>query len=209
MAMQLRVTGKQMDVGDALRQHIDDAVTALVGKYGFGEGIEAHAVISREAHLHTCDLSVHVGRGILLQASEKETDVYLATDRAVEHIAKRLRRYKRRLKDHHQSALAKGKRLESIQAQSYILADQPDDDEAPHDGGAQHHEGMPAVIAETVTEIPTLTVGEAVMRMDLANHPALMFRNSAHGTLNVVYRREDGHIGWIDPGKDGGAAAQA
>ena len=200
MAMQLRVTGKQMDVGDALRTHIEGSLSTLVGKY-FGHGIEAHAVISREAHRYTCDLQVHVGRGILMQSSEKDSDVYQAADRAAERIAKRMRRYKRRLNDHNVNG--KDRVDQAIEARSYILATEPEDHE---DTASEHHDGQPVVVAEMAAEIPTLTVGEAVMRMDLAELPTLMFRNSAHGGLNVVYRRNDGHIGWIDPRQNGSAA---
>ena len=202
MAMQLRVTGKQMDVGDALRTHLEGSLTTLVGKY-FGHGIEAHAVVSREAHRYTCDLQVHIGRGILMQASEKDTDVYQAADRATERIAKRMRRYKRRLSAHNVNG--KDRVDQAIEARSYILAPEPED----HDDEAHEQlDGQPVVIAEMATEIPMLTVGEAVMRMDLAELPTLMFRNSAHGGLNVVYRRSDGHIGWIDP-RQNGASVQA
>ncbi|HLZ68040.1 MAG TPA: ribosome-associated translation inhibitor RaiA [Aliidongia sp.] len=200
MAMQLRVTGKQMDVGDALRAHIEGSLSTLVGKY-FGHGIEAHAVISREAHRYTCDLQVHVGRGILMQSSEKDSDVYQAADRATERIAKRMRRYKRRLNDHNVNG--KDRVDQAIEARSYILAAEPEDHE---DTASEHLDGQPVVVAEMAAEIPTLTVGEAVMRMDLAELPTLMFRNSAHGGLNVVYRRNDGHIGWIDPRQNGSAA---
>ena len=194
MAMQFSVTGKQMDVGDALSQHIEQSVSNLVGKY-FGSGIEAHAVLSREAHLYCCDLSVHIGRGIMMQASEKDADVYKASDRASDRIAKRMRRYKRRLKDHHNGAETKFH--DALEAQYAIIAPEPEDD---HDeSGIDAHNGQPLVVAEMTTEIATLTVGEAVMRMDLADCPALMFRSSVHGGLNVVYRRKDGHIGWIDP----------
>jgi ribosomal subunit interface protein len=201
--MQFSVTGKQMDVGDALRQHIEESVKSLVGKY-FGRGIEAHAVVSREAHLYCCDLSVHIGRGIMIKASEKSADPYQSADMATEHIGKRMRRYKRRLRDHHNGA---GHKLqEALQAQAYILAPEPEA-EAEESAASEPHDGRPAVVAEMTTEISTLTVGEAVMRMDLADLPVLMFRNSAHGGLNVVYRRNDGHIGWIDPrqGHDGAA----
>jgi len=205
MAMQLRVTGKQMDVGEALRAHIEGSLTTLVGKY-FGEGIEAHAVVSREAHRYTCDLQVHVGRGILMQSSEKDSDVYQAADRAAERIAKRMRRYKRRLNDHNVNG--KDRVDQAIEARSYILAAEPEDHDDTLEGtGAERHDGQPVVVAEMATEIPTLTVGEAVMRMDLAELPTLMFRNSAHGGLNVVYRRNDGHIGWIDPRQNGASAA--
>jgi ribosomal subunit interface protein len=193
MAMQFSVTGKQVDVGDALSHHIEQAVTTLVGKY-FGSGIEAHAVLSRDSYLYCCDLSVHIGRGIMMQASEKDADPYKASDKATDRIAKRMRRYKRRLRDHHNGL--EHKFQEALQAQYAIIAPEPEEhDEA----GVDPLDGLPVVIAEMTTEIPMLTVSEAVMRMDLADKPTLMFRNSAHGGLNVVYRRTDGHIGWIDP----------
>jgi len=207
MTMQFTVTGKQMDVGPSLRRHIEQAVGSSVGKY-FGTGIEAHAVIQREAHLICCDLSVHIGRGILIQAHEKDTDPHIAVDRAVERIAKRMRRYKRRLKDHHQNG-ADRKVQEAISANYAILAAEPEDDPGDTLDGVDPAEGGPVVIAEMVTEIPTLTVSEAVMRLDLAQSPTIMFRNSGHGGLNVVYRRDDGNIGWIDPGRDGASLASA
>jgi ribosomal subunit interface protein len=194
MTMQFSVTGKQMDVGQALSQHIEASVTNLVGKY-FGTAIEAHAVLSREGgHLYCCDLSVHIGRGILMQASETDGNPYQASDKAADRIAKRMRRYKRRLRDHHNGL--EHKFQEALQAQYAIIAPEPDEHDEP---GVAPGGDQPMVIAEMTTEIPTLTVGEAVMRMDLADTPTMMFRNSAHGGLNVVYRRKDGHIGWIDP----------
>ncbi len=208
MSMQFSVTGKQVDVGEALSRHIEDSLNGLVEKY-FGQGLVAHAVVSREAHRYCIDLSVHVGRGILVQAQEKANDPYIAADMAAEHIAKRMRRHKRRLKDHH----ANGREQREEKAFYQILAA-----EAYADNGAMDELEMvdatdavglefvepeaaegPVVVAEMTTDIPTLTVGEAVMRLDLANMPACMFRNSAHGGLNVVYRRADGNIGWIDP----------
>jgi ribosomal subunit interface protein len=191
MGIQFSVTGKQMDVGTALRQHIEANVTGLVDKY-FGHGIEGHAVISKEAHRYCVDLSVHIGRGILIQAHEKDSDPYQAADKAADNIAKRMRRYKRRLRDHH--ANGKEHRTEAVSYQ--IIASEPElDDHEAADAEAIH----PVVVAEMTTEIVTLTVSEAVMRLDLANVPTLMFRNSAHGEFNVVYRRSDGNIGWIDP----------
>ena len=191
MGIQFSVTGKQMDVGDALRQHIEANVSGLVHKY-FGHGIEGHAVISKEAHRYCVDLSVHIGRGILIQAHEKDTDPYQAADKAADNIAKRMRRYKQRLRNHHTS----DKEHQAEQVSYQILASEPDWDESHT---AEVEALHPVVVAEMTTEIATLTVSEAVMRLDLAGLPALMFRNSAHGELNVVYRRTDGNIGWVDP----------
>ena len=191
MGIQFSVTGKQMDVGDALRQHIETNVSGLVQKY-FGHGIEGHAVISKEAHRFCVDLSVHIGRGILIQAHEKGSDPYQAADKAADNIAKRMRRYKQRLRNHH----ANDKEHQAEQVSYQILASEPDWDEPQT---AEPEALHPVVVAEMTTEVATLTVSEAVMRLDLASLPALMFRNSAHGELNVVYRRTDGNIGWVDP----------
>ena len=207
MTMQFSVTGKQIDVGDALRQHIEHQLGAQVGKY-FGVGIVAHAVLGREKHLFCCDLSVHIGRGILIQASEKDGDAYQAADKTIDLIAKRMRRYKRRLRQHHQNG-AEHKVQDAEQAQYAILSPEIEEAEGVEATGIDPVEGGPAVVAEMTTQIPTLTVGEAVMRLDLADQPALMFRNSAHGGFNVIYRRKDGHIGWIDPQQTGAPAASA
>ncbi|HZT88741.1 MAG TPA: ribosome-associated translation inhibitor RaiA [Stellaceae bacterium] len=195
--MQLSITGKQTDVGDALRSHVAASLDGILDKY-FGAAIEAHVVFSREAHLVRAEIAVHIGRGIMLNARAAAGDHYAAFDAAAEHVGKRLRRYKRRLRDHHkarQAETAEGAQAE--RAINYVLA--PIDDEAEEGAGASSSEGAPVTIAETSTELPHLTVGEAVMRLDLAGTPVLLFRNRAHGKLNVVYRRGDGNIGWIDP----------
>ncbi len=186
--MHLTVKGKQLDVGDALRSHIADSLTGVFGKY-FGNPIEATVILSREAHLYRAQVSVHVGRGILLQGQADADQPYAAFDMAAEKVAKRLRRYKRRLRDHHRSE------IETQRAQHYVLAPEPEE----HAEDAVELDGKPAVIAELVSEIPTLSVSEAVMRLDLADEGAIMFRNLAHGGLNMVYRRADGNVGWVDP----------
>ncbi len=187
--MKLTVTGKQLDVGDALRSHVGDALRGVLGKY-FGNPIEANVVLSRDAHLYRVQISVHVGRGILLQSQAEADAPYAAFDAAADHIAKRLRRYKRRLRDHHRAA------VDTMPAQQYILAPAPADDDDVESGRI---DGKPFVIAEMSAEIPTLSVSEAVMRLDLADGTAMLFRNRAHGELNMVYRRPDGHVGWVDP----------
>lgn len=196
--MQITITGKQIDVGDAFRRHAEDKLGEAVGKY-FDHGIDAAVVVSREAHLLRADISVHVGRRILVQGQGAGETAYLAFDGACERIAKQLRRYKRRLRDHHQRA----RRAEAERAAQYVLAapaDEPEDETPP-----AAHEGGPAIVAETTTEVETLTVGEAVMRMDLADVPALVFRSAANGSINVVYRRPDGNVGWVDAGATGAA----
>ncbi|TWB50960.1 ribosome hibernation-promoting factor, HPF/YfiA family [Nitrospirillum viridazoti] len=212
--MHIIVKGKQLDVGESLRTHVETTLTGLVEKY-FSSPLEATVVLSREAHLYKADIQAHVGRGILLQAYAEATEPYPAFDEAAERVAKRLRRYKRRLRDHHQRV--HGEAEAAVPARKYIINADAHDDEADEGGhgagshnghavngnGADHH---PMIIAEMQTNIDMLTVSEAVMRMDLADLPALLFRNRAHGHLNMVYRRPDGNVGWVDP-SDGKAAA--
>jgi ribosomal subunit interface protein len=185
--MQLSVKGKQIDVGDALRQYVNDQLTETVGKY-FGDTLDAQVTFSREAHLFRADITVHAGRGITLQSNASAVEPYPAFDQAAARIGERLRRHKNRLKRHHQEASSD----EALVAQSFVLnAEQTD----AADTGSDN----PVVVAEMTTPIEMLTVGEAVMKLDLADLPALMFRNRAHGKLNMIYRRSDGHIGWVDP----------
>jgi ribosomal subunit interface protein len=185
--MEISINGKRLDVGDALRGHVEEHLTATVGKY-FSRAHDASVTISREAHMFRADISVHPIKGVLAKGHANADDAYAAFDAAAEHIAKQLRRYKRRLNDHHKGRADD----EGIPAQQYIIAAETQEEELPE-------QGQPAIIAELPTEIATLSVSEAVMRMDLADVPALMFRNRGNGGLNVVYRRPDGNIGWIDP----------
>jgi len=188
--MQLSVKGKQLDVGDALRTHVDESLSRILDKY-FGDALEVTVTLSRDAHLYRAVISAHVGRGIQMEAQGEANEPYPAFDAAADRMSKRLRRYKRRLRDHN----SKAAEAAPLPAQQYILAG-----EGPEEGEDESNaDGQPAVVAEMTTEIPTLTVSEAVMRMDLANLPAMMFRNSAHGGLNMIYQRSDGNIGWIDP----------
>jgi ribosomal subunit interface protein len=194
--MQLSVKGKQLDVGDALRTHVGDSLSRILGKY-FGDAIEVSVTFSRHGHLYRAVVAAHVGRGIQLQAQGDADEPYPAFDSAADRLAKRLRRYKRRLRDHHKDM---GTALEALPAQQYILAG-----DAEPEAAEDETDGRPVVVAEMATEIPSLTVSEAVMRMDLAELPALMFRNSSHSGLNMIYRRPDGNIGWIDPRGNRGA----
>jgi ribosomal subunit interface protein len=194
--MQLTVNGKQLGIGDSLKGHIEREVPALVGKY-FANPTDADVTVSKEGALFRTDITVHVGKGIIVQGHACSTDAYAAFDEAAEHMAKRLRRYKRRLRDHHRS---RNRKEGLLQAAQYVIA--AEEDIAPAAG--DHAEpDQPVIVAEMQTQIETLSVGEAVMRMDLAGLPALMFRNRAHGGLNMVYLRNDGNIGWVDPRGEG------
>lgn len=191
--MQLTVTGKQVDIGDALRGHVEASLRSILAKY-FKTAIEAHVVVAKEAHLIRAETSLHIGRGIVVNGSAAGADAYAAFDAAAERVAKQLRRYKRRLRDHHARIHEPAEPVES--ARDAVLAPIPEEAEEENPTGA------PAVIAEISTDLPRLTVGEAAMRMDLADAPVLLFRNRSHGELNLVYRRSDGNIGWVDPELD-------
>lgn len=188
--MQLSVKGQQIDVGTALRGHMEESLSRMLGKY-FGDAIDARVTLSRTGHNFRAVVSAHVGRNIHLEAHGEADQPYPAFDAAAERLSKRLRRHKQRLRDHHREDSGD---QEMVPAQQYILSG-----EADQDGEWEQQGDQPVVVAEMATDIPSLTVSEAVMRMDLSGQPAMMFRNLAHGGLNMVYRRSDGNIGWIDP----------
>ena len=189
--MNLTVKGKHIDVGDALRGHVEEQLTAVSEKY-FSNPIDATVVFAHEAHLYRADISVRVGRGIMLQSSAEATDIYPAFETAAEKLGKRLRRYKRRLRDHHlNGATAAAAEADQLPARQYVI-----EADADHEDDAS---AEPMIVAEMDTTIETMSVAEAVMRMDLAELPALMFRSGSHGGLNMIYRRPDGNVGWVDP----------
>ncbi len=190
--MQITVSGKQVDLSDALRTRVSDHLDVIASKY-FDHALEAQVTFSRARSFFTCDINVHAGRGLTLRGEGEAADANTAFDDAAEHIAKRLRRYRRRVNEHARDS-ANRERPEA--ARQYILRQEDEATGAWRRTAARH---IATVIAEQATEISLLSVSEAVMRMDLADQPVLMFRNSATGELNVVYRRSDGNIGWIDP----------
>ncbi len=192
--MQITVSGKQVDLSDALRVRVAEQLEAIAGKY-FDHALEAVVTFGRARSFFTCDVNVHAGRGLSLRGEGEAADAHSAFDDAAEHLAKRLRRYRRRVNEHARD-LANRERPEA--ARQYVLRQE---EEAPDGDGRTAAETYATVIAESPAEINRLSVGEAVMRMDLADQTVLMFRNSTSGELNVVYRRSDGHIGWIDPSR--------
>ena len=192
--MQITVSGKQVELSDALRVRVTQLLDTIAGKY-FDHAQEASVTFSRARSFFTCDINVHAARGLTLRGEGEAADANAAFDDAAEHIAKRLRRYRRRVNEHARD-LANRARPEA--ARLYVL--RQEEEEAPARDGAGAEPGTYAtVVAEHPAAIERLSVGEAVMRMDLANQQVMMFRNSASGELNVVYRRPDGHVGWIDP----------
>ncbi len=192
--MQITVSGKQVDLSDALRNRVSEQLDLIAGKY-FDDALEASVTFSRARSFFTCDINVHAGRGLTLRGEGEAADAHSAFDDAAEHIAKRLRRYRRRVNEHARDLTNHGRPEAGRQ---YVL--RQDDDGQPN--GMESRNDTPSyatVIAESPAEINRLSVGEAVMRMDLADQQVLMFRNSATSELNVIYRRPDGNIGWIDP----------
>ncbi|WP_299203133.1 ribosome-associated translation inhibitor RaiA [uncultured Tateyamaria sp.] len=187
--MQYQISGKQIDIGEALQTHVRDDLGAVVQKYA-ERPTNAQVVFSKSAHEFVCEATVHLSTGLTAQAKAHAIEIYAAFDGCSEKMEKQLRRYKRRLKDHHKE---RAQPVELSGAASYILAS----DEGA--GDSEPETLQPMIVAEMETKIPSLSVGEAVMQMELAGAPVLVFRNEGKDGLNVVYRREDGNIGWIDP----------
>jgi ribosomal subunit interface protein len=200
--MQLTVSGKQVDLSDALRVHVGKNLDTITHKY-FDAALEAHVTFSKARSFFTCDINLHAGRGITVRGEGEAADAHAAFDDAAEHIATRLRRYRQRVSAHQRDA---GARAKPQAGKQYVLrpeAEEPDheaDAPAPHANGHAHEALHGIVVAESAAAIETLSVRDAVMRMDLAFQPVLMFRNAKTSHLNVVYRRADGNVGWIDPG---------
>jgi ribosomal subunit interface protein len=195
--MHITVSGKQVELSDALRTRVATSLDQITHKY-FDGALEALVTFGRARSFFTCDINVHAGRGLILRGEGEAADANGAFDDAAEHIAKRLRRYRRRVNDHARDQGTK-ERPEPEAARQYVLREEDEEGHAERPGPLDQPLAYATVIAEAQTEISRLTVSDAVMRMDLAHQQVLMFRNSATGELNVVYRRSDGHIGWIDP----------
>lgn len=188
--MRYQITGKQIDIGDALQTHVRTSLDEVISKYA-GRPTDAAVVFSKSGHEHVCEATVHLSTGLTAQAKAHDHDIYAAFDKCSEKMDKQLRRYKRRLKDHHKD---RAQPVELLAASSYVLASSADEDESD-DATLQ-----PMIIAEMEAKIPSLSVGEAVMQMELAGAPVLVFRNEKQESgVNIVYRRDDGNIGWIDP----------
>jgi len=192
--MQLKVSGKQVDLSDALRVHVSSHMDNITNKY-FDHALEANVTFSKARSFFTCDINLHAGRGVTVRGEGQAADARAAFDDAAEHIAKRLRRYRQRVNDHARDVRPRAKPESGRQ---YILRDE--DIAADGETHGQEPDALAAtIIAESETVIETLSVRDAVMHMDLAFQQMLMFRNTKNGQLNVVYRRPDGHIGWINP----------
>jgi ribosomal subunit interface protein len=197
--MQVQVTGKHVDVGEALRTRVADQISNRIAKYFDRGGGGADVVVYREGNSFKVDCAVTLANGQLLTTHGLGGDAHMAFDVALERLEKRVRRYSRRLKDHHQQAQAK-----QAETASYFVLQPNELEEEEDDGGLLYPE--PVVIAETEKAIRTMTVAMAVMELDLTESQTIVFRNAAHGGFSVVYRRADGNIGWVDPERSRAAA---
>ncbi len=197
MALQVHVSGKHVDVGEALRTRVTDEISTSISKY-FERGGDADVVVTRDGHAFRVDCSVTLASGQHLNSHGLGGDAHAAFDAALDKIETRIRRYKRRLKSHSEAASAKQQETASF----YVLRSPADDEVDGWDDSAEAGEAGPpsaVVIAETEAELRSMTVSTAVMELDLTEAHTIVFRNAAHGGLSVVYRRPDGNIGWIDP----------
>ena len=191
--MQINISGKHMELGESFQSHVEGRLQEGISKY-LDRINQLEVVATKEGARVRVDIHANTGTNshLTINSHGEAGDAYGAFDVAAEKIEKQLRRYKRRLTNHHKTVHKPDELSQSIAAKSYVLSAEPDSEELPE-------EAAPVVIAERQMTIETLTVSEAVMRMDLAHLPALMFYNAAHGRVNLVYRREDGNIGWVDP----------
>lgn len=184
--MSLRISGKHMEIGDAFRSRIEGRIGDAVGKY-FDGGFGGHVTIEKSGSRFTADCMVHLDTGTALQATGQAQDPQFAFDAAAERIEKRLRRYKRRLKSHTPTATA-----EVIDLDYRVMTPVADDDEEVPDDFA------PAIVAESTVALQTMSVASAVIHLDMKDSPVFVFRNAGNDHVNIVYRRADGNIGWID-----------
>lgn len=187
--MPFRVSGKNLDLGEALRERISERIAETMNKY-FDGGYSGHVTLARDGFGFRTECAIHLDSKITLHAEGAAADAYASADQAASRIEKRLRRYHRRLKDHR---AARSDSAAAIDAASYIIAAPEHDEDVAVDGFT------PVIIAESTTTLKQLSVSGAVTELDLTGAPVLVFRHAAHGGINVVYRRPDGHFGWIDP----------
>ena len=184
--MQVQITGKKIDISEALRTQAENKIQEISQKYALTP-LECSVTFSKTGHMIKCDIEMHLAREIYVRAHEETLDAYLSIEQAIETFEKRLRRHKKRLIDHYKKRDIK---YDKIPAAQYVINAQLDQ---------ENEEDNPLVIAEMKTNIPTLTVSDAVMHLDLSDEQAILFNNEARNQLNVVYRRPDGHVGWIAP----------
>jgi len=188
--MQIQITGKNIDIGSALREHIEARVTSNVEKYD-NRAVSVNVIVEKQKSTFLAECVLHLATGLTLNSKGSGGDAYSSFDLCLEHLETRLRRYKRRLSNHHRQRQSP---VEIADAASFVIAanDSSESEET--------EELNPAIIAESTHAIAHLSVGEAVMKLEISDAPFVLFKNDKHGQVNIVYRREDGNIGWVDPG---------
>ena len=190
--MDIRVSGHQVDTGSALQEHASDRLSTIVDKH-FSRALSSTVTFGKApSNAFAADIILHVNHGLILKSRGQAHDAHQAFDQAAEKIEKQLRRYKRRLKDHHEQATHAAREEEAAYT---VFAPFEDNDNADEDVG----EDAPAIIAETSIDVPEVSVADAVMLLDLRHTNALFFKNAGTGRHNMVYRREDGAVGWVEP----------
>src|SRR5438270_3191262 len=190
--MPLRISGKNLDIGEALRERVNARIVETLGKY-FDGGYSGHVTVEKEGFGFRTECPIHLDSGMTLHTEANAADAYASADQAALRIETRLRRYKRRLKDRHAARANGAAAPPGIDAPSYVIA-------APsHESDDEVAEYNPVIIAESTTALKPLSVSEAVMELDMTGAPVVVFRHASHGRVNLVYRRPDGHVGWIDP----------
>ncbi len=187
--MRYQISGKHIDIGEALQTHVKSELGEVIEKYA-QRPTDAMVIFSKSAHEYVCESVIHLSTGLSASAKGHSTEIYAAFESCREKMEKQLRRYKRRIRNHHQN---RPEPVEFGGGASYIIA--PGEEPEEDDGAAAE----PIIIAEMEAKIPSITVGEAVLQLELSNQNFLVFRNEGHAGVNVVYRRADGNIGWIDP----------
>ncbi len=190
--MVLRVSGKNLDIGEALRGQVQDRIADAMAKY-FGGGFSGHVTVARDGSGFRTECALHLDSGVVLQSAGEAGDAYASFDQAAGRIETRLRRYKNRLRDRRPDA-------DSSDPLAYVVLEAPEDDVEEADGWS------PVIVAESTRPLRRMTVGFAVLELDLTGAPVIVFRHAGHGRINIVYRRSDGNVGWIDPppaGPDG------
>lgn len=190
--MKLVITGKNLDMGESLRSRIEERIATGVERL-FDGSVKSQVVIEKQRGFFHCECTLNLPTGLTLQAHGRGADAHTGFDEAASHLEHQLKRYKKRLRDHQQS---RTEPVKAFAAASYVIAGSRE--EAPGTDSLS-----PTIIAETTADIPELTVGEAVLQLEISNLPFVLFRNRAAAGFNLVYRRHDGHIGWIDPGRAG------
>ena len=193
--MDIRVSGHQVDTGEVLRQRVEERLTAIADKY-FSRMISAQVTFGKGPHDHgfTCEIIAYVPNGVVLKGTDRAVDAHAAFEASADKMEKQLRRYTKRLKERRAVSRADASAELAAAEAAYTIFDAPDDEEEPADN--------PPIVAETRVDIPDASVSDAVMLLDLRNTNALLFRNSGSGKFNMVYRRGDGTIGWVEPQRD-------